>query len=427
MTRRALMTFVSAAMMLTTCPLVTRAQEVEVPTAGLFEAPSESPAPPPAVITLAEAIGLTIRRQPRVRELAQAARLASGLHQAERGRFDTTIRVGSGLEYEQQPALPFMLKIETQRREVLDVVADAFTELNEQIRDVASGSTGALPRCPFDIDPDTGRILIGLGLDPGRERTLIFDLIDPDEAALQGNEELPIGAVEIDDSLTGSLDFCTELEQNIEQSRLARLAGDLGFRGVLTSTLQISEETFPMLAELSQSIGTRTRLAWERVGGMPEDTFRRTFSVSGGFTKPFRTGLVVSGSVLLQSEEQNYKGKILDPAFGGMGLRPRFPSQAWLALDVPLGKGLGRDAAAGPERSAAHTAVARQEQLRHTVAEEVYRSLLAYLTLVAAQENVRLLEDSAYRQAGYVTLTEQLVTAEELPKIDLARAQARAA
>ena len=53
--------------------------------------------------------------------------------------------------------------------------------------------------------------------------------------------------------------------------------------------------------------------------------------------------------------------------------------------------------ATSPERAAQLTVNAQGDQWRHTVTEEAFRTTLAYLNLVGAQETVRSLEESAQR------------------------------
>jgi outer membrane protein TolC len=61
------------------------------------------------------------------------------------------------------------------------------------------------------------------------------------------------------------------------------------------------------------------------------------------------------------------------------------------------------------------------------VTEEVFRTVLSYLNLVAAQQTVTQLEASAVRQAQILTLSEARVNAGELAQADLARVRASAA
>ena len=70
---------------------------------------------------------------------------------------------------------------------------------------------------------------------------------------------------------------------------------------------------------------------------------------------------------------------------------------------------------------------ARREQVRHSTTEEVFRTVLAYVNLAGAQSTVDLLEESAARQANLAKLTEQQVTAGEIPAMELNRIRARAA
>ena len=57
---------------------------------------------------------------------------------------------------------------------------------------------------------------------------------------------------------------------------------------------------------------------------------------------------------------------------------------------MPLGKGRGSAGVAAQERASVFTLRAREEQARQIATEEVYRTLLAYIRLIAAQENLKL-------------------------------------
>ncbi len=137
--------------------------------------------------------------------------------------------------------------------------------------------------------------------------------------------------------------------------------------------------------------------------------------------------MTTSVELLLESEENNFRDKTLDPTFGGAGFPPRFPSSLTFGLLMPLGKGPGQHQRRGAGARAEFTLRAREEQARQISTEEVYRTLLAYIRLIAAQENLKLAQASAERQKVLVGLIDQRVRGGEAPRVEGFRAQARAA
>jgi outer membrane protein TolC len=129
----------------------------------------------------------------------------------------------------------------------------------------------------------------------------------------------------------------------------------------------------------------------------------------------------------MQSQEHNFVDKPLDPTFGGFETPPQFFSSATGTLTMPLGRGRGSAATAASERAAAAIVAGEREQFRHNVSEEVFRTVLSYLNLVAAQETVTQVEASIGRQQQILNLSEARVKAGELAQADLARVRASAA
>ena len=67
---------------------------------------------------------------------------------------------------------------------------------------------------------------------------------------------------------------------------------------------------------------------------------------------------------------------------------------------MPLGKGRGSTSVAAQERASEFTLRAREEQARQIATDEVYRTLLAYIRLIAAQENLKLAQASTGAPEG---------------------------
>ncbi len=143
--------------------------------------------------------------------------------------------------------------------------------------------------------------------------------------------------------------------------------------------------------------------------------------------KLYRNGIAVTPLLAFSGSKDNYRGKRLDPTYGGKGNLNTFTSIAGLSLEVPLGKGRGEAATGAAERAARLNLAASLEKEAHAVAGTVLRTLLAYLELAAAQEKLELFTASEERQASLVAMGEALQKAGELAEADLITVRARLA
>jgi outer membrane protein TolC len=412
------------------CALVTAgaapaaAQVVTVPMHEVSSAPDRDAPLPARAVTLEEAVEATMRRAPAIAASAANVRAASGRLQQNTGIFDTTLLVAPSVGYSQEPVPPGLRKSELDKRLVIRNIANTFTVLTQALRNLVAGLGNQRLECPPNL---------GLNTDP-----LIFDRIDPVESSQFGFARTlrPAVIIELDRFIRSVNlgDICTtDIEPRLQADLLQRylgtidFSGNQGLQGVLTSVSQIPRETRALQAQITDAVATRALLALDRLGPVPDDLLRSNVQLAVSVFKPFRNGATLSGDVLLSSEETRYRDKPLDPTFGGIGLPPRFPSEVSATFTLPLGRGAGRMAVTAPERAAEFTLAASREELRHRIGEEVLRTVLAYTNLVAAQETVRLLEDSQARQARIAELTGNQVEAGELPAMEQERARARAA
>jgi outer membrane protein TolC len=204
-------------------------------------------------------------------------------------------------------------------------------------------------------------------------------------------------------------------------------SGGLGLGGVLTSVAQIPREVRRLQEQITRTVALRAKLTLDKLGPVPTDDLQLNFVGDASLSKLLRNGLAVEVGFETQSREHSFIDKPLDPAYGGLGLPDQFYSQFGGRLNVPLGRGRGATATAGAERAAGYIAQAERDELRHRVAEEVFRTVVSYLNLVAAQETIDVLEQSGARHQQIFTLTQQRVTGGDLAGIELSRVQARQA
>jgi outer membrane protein TolC len=386
-------------------------------------------APGPRV-TLSQAVDLVLKYQPRLALSSQDVRTARAQLQQARGVFDPVLTFAPGGDYTQQPAAPGFLRQQQNNRTLLQELYKGFTRANIQLRDILADTTQPLPRCPLDFGFDFGA------------SAFTVDRVDPGEQAATGltRDSFPFVNVDLQELVQG-VDlrrFCNSglgsdpldaILFDLSYGRLVKIdqGRPFGLNGVLDSGVEAPFEAVRLLAEISEAIATRAKIALDRLGPMPQDQFTRHITLQAGLDKPFRNGLVANFDVLLESEENNFRDKTMDPSFGGAGFPPRFPSSLTFGLLVPLGKGRGSEGTAAQERAARFTLAARQEQQRQVATEEIYRTLLAYIRVIAAQENVRLVNESVGRTQQLFDQVGKLVTGGELARIEQTRSQARAA
>lgn len=390
--------------------------------------PIGAPKAPGPQITLAQAVDLALTYQPRVALAAQDTLSARAQLREAKGLFDTTFTFAPGADYTQQPVAPGFLRQQLNNRTLMKQLHLGFTRANLQLRDILVNSNAPLPRCPLDFNFQFATDAITLdGLDRGEIAALGIN-----------QDQFPFVIADLEQSLGVDLrTFCNGLGQDPLDSILFDLSyGRLvaidqgrpfGLEGILQSGVEAPKEAVRLLAEISEAVAARARLALERLGPLPKDQYTRHFSLRTALNKPWRNGMTTSVELLIESEENNFRDKLLDPTFGGAGFPPRFPSSLTFGLLMPLGKGRGATSVAAQERASVFTLRAREEQARQVATEEVYRTLLAYIRLIAAQDNLKLAQASSERQKVLVGLTDQRVRGGEAARVEGFRAQARAA
>ncbi len=145
-----------------------------------------------------------------------------------------------------------------------------------------------------------------------------------------------------------------------------------------------------------------------------------------GLARPSRLGITWRGDLRVWSDQFTYSAAGGRIGAGPLAVPALFRSAITFGLDVPLQKG-GRTSVQAPERAASQLVVAGRDDVRHTVAEAVLGTTIAYLGLVAQQERVRLLEASLERQRQLLALTEQQIQLGDLPRFETNRTRARMA
>ena len=110
--------------------------------------------------------------------------------------------------------------------------------------------------------------------------------------------------------------------------------------------------------------------------------------------------------------------------FGGKNIDDFYSTEIGFEVNLPLLRNRGREAVAAGETAARIDWDASELLYRHAATESVLNTIFAYWNVVAAQEQIRIVERSAELQARVLEITQALIEAEELPGVEEARALA---
>jgi outer membrane protein len=386
--------------------------------------PGDVPPPPPTLstptISLLDAVTLTLGNNANVRQSQQDVVSSAGRLQETRGAFDWSLSLVPSFTYSNLALAPDVRNNQRDRRLQFQAVSLAFGIVNRNLLDTIATLGARPPRCPVSFasanEVINGADPLSLKLQiPGFENTRFTLPSDFRDSLREFSINSPCAPV---DSLRPNSSLIANL--------WGAIAGTGANEAVVTLT-QTPEELLRLNQQIAEAIASRSKLALDRLGVVPLDEVVTTAQFDGSLNKPFRNGLIAGLHVNLRSTADNFKHKSLDLNFGGLGTPFLYNSSAFASFLVPLSRNRGAVSIAAPERAADLTLSAQTDRVRHAASEEAFRTVLAYLTLIGAQENVRSLEESVTRQGRVEQLTRQLITAGDVSQIELSRAQARGA
>jgi hypothetical protein len=349
--------------------------DVRIPGSAVLAPRDYQPAGAPAgPVSLADAVRSTMLGSPAIALQAQEAERARGQQQEATGAFDDVLLISPGVSLVNQPITPAIRNAEIRKRKILGIVADAFDDLYHTMRTIAENTSTDLPVCPSGIRFDFPFNALER---TDKQELQLLGTTRPLFSTSLANVRLDIGGVDV--SQICSRDVSNGISAEILKPywNLIDFSGGLGINGILTSAGQIRKEAFLHLTKITESVGSRIRLNFERLGPVPTVQLQRDFTIETSFNKFLRSGIGFDASLRLHSEEFGFGDKIMDPNYGGFDLAPFFPSTATGTLTAPFGKGQGSAYVAAPERAATVTVAAQQERLRHTVTEDTFRTVLA--------------------------------------------------
>lgn len=356
--------------------------------------------PPAAVggaLSLQDAVRLAVANDPQVIQSQQAVLLDRGGALSATGQFDQVFLLTPSLARNQG-------ELTTGDRNPLIRQRNTFEQSSLELGRVARRLQVQLDNNDFELaqcevisgqliinDADGDQIVIDCDNNGDRvTRDTIFDLFD----LLSDSDDL-------DQSTKDEIDrvLANEVEPAVEKD-VQRTIDTLNF----------------VIPEL------RTLL--DGLGDTPRDNEATIFTLTTGYSIPFRDGMVLTPLISLEARETNFTNKQFTPLFGGQGIANTYRFLWGFSLDVPILRGGGRATVTAAEEASKANLEASELELRHTISAAALRTALAYWDLVAAQQSRDLLRQSLASRQRLLDLNRELIDADELPGVELVRSQA---
>ncbi|MEW6336300.1 MAG: TolC family protein [Acidobacteriota bacterium] len=333
-------------------------------------------------IGLLEALELTLEHAPAIRLEAESSRASKGLAQQAAGQFDLALLGDVSYSFDQS-----------------ELSSAAKQEMAKKRADIAEDIGKAEERAAqYDAqlqEWNRARGLVGGGNFSG------ISFTDPVD---QSYYDLWLAAY---NSAT------PQQQAQMVQDLLAWIETNRG-------DLQVERD-----AELQGAEADRESL--RKLGAVPEVEQNYEGTLSLQLLKPFRSGVIVTPFLDLTGSGRSYRHKEKSDELGGPGGVDSYTSSVGFTVDIPLGRGRGEASTGAAEAAAGIDYDASVSALKHQASDSLYQTLLAYWALVAEQESVKVYERTLGLQATLVELSTALVEADELPRVEMARVQAREA
>ena len=376
---------------------------------------------PERPVRLADALRITLEKAPVLETARENVNLQAATYRSARGAFDSSVRVGPLFEHSENILSGSSWQQENLKRAIPAGLARNFGEIAAGLERNLKGGRADLPVCP--VDTDYSLFVVTL---PGT--ALPVPLCRPASYSLdvQSQENLDLGEGLSSGGLYRSpltLDPMGILET---QQRLATIYSvQIGV--AVMDAHERGLEMLNQLAVLARSVETRAALAHQRLGAMPEHEYSNTASIFGQFTKPFRSGSMFQFQGTFDGRGAMFRGKPLDPVFGGRPITNRYRTRLEAFWVQPLMRGRGAESVRAPERAAARNIEASRYSYHQAAADQALVVADAYFQLIAAQESLRLNQESLTTQRRTLETTIKLVGAGQIAAVEVARSRARAA
>lgn len=367
--------------------------------------------PAPVELDLDQAVRLTLELSPEIRRTGVEVTLREGRLREASGAFDSTVRFNTTGGYVETELDPDASEQEQARRETLFALGLTYSRLQEDLADRIVKRQLQVPICPpgFTTVRIAGQSESDLGLNRPICIPVGLGTDTPGGLVSQALQALfaPPGAI----------------DENRITEQLRSILG-LSPDDRLDELEQLGLQQLERAERLATQVAQQSALTLERVGLVPETEFRNTLALGIRFDKPLRNGSLLGAEARVSGQEINFRGKPLDPSFGGLGLQNEFKAGFFLTFNQPLGKGRGAVSARAAERAAAASVAAAASRHGQTQSDRVLATVLAHIDLVAAQESLAYSEQSVAAQRSILEAMQALVKAGERARTELTRSEA---
>ncbi len=348
-------------------------------------------APAQTQLSAREAVTLALANNTEV-ELARAELdAANGRRQETFGQLDPTFRFNALVSRNRAELIPAIVRQQTGNRTLLESLDDKFGEQADSLeRELRAGPNVISLECGLG-----NQILIN-----GR------DICESQEVARQRRR--------LDNLL----------------STLAASAGSDPSVGLDIAAIQrdlraTNREFIQTLITTLRTVSRSSRNARTDLGDIPKTELVKTLMLDFSWFKPMRNGWTFTPQIVLESKADNFSNKPIRGRFGGKGLKLTTRSALGLNLTAPLGRG-GRVAVAAEQEAAELRASASANALRFVAGRTSFRVLDAYWRLVAADQQLDLLQKQVAARAKLLELGGALLAADEISAEQLIEPKAQA-
>ncbi|NWF99643.1 MAG: TolC family protein [Thermoanaerobaculaceae bacterium] len=334
-------------------------------------------------LTLEEALRLTLAHEPNLLVAGEDVKARAGRALEAAGAFDLTLLGTLSYEFTQRP-LTATQQLEQQKKR------------NELRKEIAAAEAKA---AQYD--------------------QLLQQLLQA-RSDLQGGR-IPVGVNFLDPQTQAQWEALLALYRNASPSEQARIRQDI----INWIDSRVGELTIAKNEQLATAIGDRQELRQLGPIADVEQTQRGSFDLQ--LSKYYRTGLTLTPFFSLSGESYRWQGKPKSDTFGGPGQEDVYNASLGFSVAIPLGRGKGVEAAAAGEQASRIDWEASRKTLGFAASQSVLSTIFAYLDLLRAQETVAVYQRSSELQDQLAVLTQALVDADELPRVEMARMEARRA
>lgn len=331
-------------------------------------------------ISLLDAIRITLQNDPNIKLFEQDMLGSKGVWQTQTGQFDSSLNATAQYLFTQQSLTLSQTSAEKKTRtQVQQDIAN-----NQQT--VQTYQTQVSELTKLQANPTGYSITI-----PDPVLTLVQAEVD------SYNQQI---ALETDPAKQAAL----------IAKRNAIIAGNLaGAQGNLVGAQ----------SDLSQSTQQLQDL-----GAVPKTIQQQNLTLNVQALFPYRDGVTLGLVADGGYTSNGYKGKPKQTEFGGLGIEDQYTADIGFSINASLLRGRGSDATGAQEKASEINFRASELSYKHEASVSVLNTVSAYWNLVAAQEILEAARKSAGLQGRSLEVTDALISADEVPRSERARALA---